>query len=109
MDLRVGLGTVDKRNILPLLKIKFQLLYRPSHPDLSAVLITLIIVGIVNLTVCKLLSWPVTVDGGLRHVLSLLVRKPGSWVRMTHKAWMFGMCLICVCVVLCLGRGLATS
>jgi hypothetical protein len=28
-----------------------------------------------------------------------------------NKTWMFGtrMCFFCVCVVLCLGRGLATS
>jgi hypothetical protein len=34
-----------------------------------------------------------------------------SWVRMPLRAWMFGlyMRLFCVCVVLCLGRGLATS
>jgi hypothetical protein len=48
---------------------------------------------------------------GLRHELSSLARRPGLWVRIPHKAWMFGvcMCLFCVCVVLCLGRGLATS
>jgi hypothetical protein len=48
---------------------------------------------------------------GLRHVLSSLCRKAESWVRILHKAWMFGRCiyLFCVCVVLCLGRGLATS
>jgi hypothetical protein len=35
----------------------------------------------------------------------------GSWVRIPLKAWMFGMCmgLFCVCVVLCLGSGLATG
>jgi hypothetical protein len=51
--------------------------------------------------------WP----SGLRHVLSSLARKPGSWVRIPRKAWMFGMCmcLFCVWVVLCLGSGLATS
>jgi hypothetical protein len=47
----------------------------------------------------------------LRHELSSLARTLGSWVRMALKAWMFGvcMCLFCVCVVLCLGRGFATS
>jgi hypothetical protein len=37
--------------------------------------------------------------------------KLGSWVQIPHKTWMFGVCmhLFCVCVVLCLGRGLATS
>jgi hypothetical protein len=34
-----------------------------------------------------------------------------SWVRIPLRAWMFGvyMCLFCLCAVLCLGRGLATS
>jgi hypothetical protein len=43
--------------------------------------------------------------------LSSLARKPGSWVRIPHYALMFVMCmcLLCVCVVPCLGRGLATS
>jgi hypothetical protein len=33
------------------------------------------------------------------------------WVRIPQKPWIFSMCmcLFCVCVVLCLGRGLATS
>jgi hypothetical protein len=46
-----------------------------------------------------------------KDVLSSLGRKPGSWVRILHKAWMFSMCmcLFCVCVVLCLGIGLSTS
>jgi hypothetical protein len=50
-------------------------------------------------------------QSGLRHVRSSLARKPGSWVRISHKKWMFGMfmCLFCVCVVLCLGSDLATS
>jgi hypothetical protein len=48
---------------------------------------------------------------GLMHVLSSLAQKPRSWVPIPLKAWMFGMCmyLFCVCVVLCLGRGLTTS
>jgi hypothetical protein len=35
----------------------------------------------------------------------------GSWVRIPLKAWMFDVCmhLFCICVVLCLGSGLATS
>jgi hypothetical protein len=35
----------------------------------------------------------------------------GTMGRIPHKAWLFGMCmcLFCVCVALCLGRGLATS
>jgi hypothetical protein len=58
-----------------------------------------------------MLTSPVTVAGGLRHVLFSLARKPGSWVRIPHKAWMFGICMcsFCVRVVLCLARGLATS
>jgi hypothetical protein len=43
--------------------------------------------------------------------LSSLARALGSWVRIPLKAWMFGVCmrLFCVCVVLCLDRGLATN
>jgi hypothetical protein len=58
---------------------------------------------------------PCTAGHGSRAVegmlLSSLARTLGSWVLILHKAWMFGMCmcLFCVCVVLCLGRGLATS
>jgi hypothetical protein len=53
-------------------------------------------------------AMPVTVA---EHVLSSLAWKPGSWVRIPHKAWIFGVCmrLFCVCVVRCLGTGLATS
>jgi hypothetical protein len=48
---------------------------------------------------------------GLRHELSSLARTLGSWVRISSKAWMFGVCmrLLCVSVALCLGRGLATG
>jgi hypothetical protein len=53
---------------------------------------------------------PVTVAKRSRHVLSSLARKPGSWVRIPHKAWMFGVCMSLICIwVLCLGTGLATS
>jgi hypothetical protein len=42
LQLRAGLGPVDKRKFLPLLRIKFQLcssfLYRHSYPDLYAIL-----------------------------------------------------------------------
>jgi hypothetical protein len=40
----------------------------------------------------------------------LLARKPGSWIRIPLRAWMFSVC-VCMCVFLCLctGRGLATS
>jgi hypothetical protein len=46
---------------------------------------------------------------GLRHALSSLARKPGTWVRIPHKAWIFGRCLFCVYVFMCLARGLVTS
>jgi hypothetical protein len=51
--------------------------------------------------------WP----SGPRHVLSSFARKPGTRVRIPYKAWMFGVCmrLFCICVVLCLGSGLATG
>jgi hypothetical protein len=47
----------------------------------------------------------------IRHKLTSLARTLGSWFRIPLKAWMFGVCmgLFCVYVVLCLGRGLATS
>jgi hypothetical protein len=52
----------------------------------------------------------ITVTGGLRHEPSSPARKLGSWVRISLEAWMF-VCvrLFCVCVVLCVGRGLATG
>jgi hypothetical protein len=43
---------------------------------------------------------------GLRHELSSLARTLGSWVRIPLKAWMR---LFYVCVVICVGRGLAKS
>jgi hypothetical protein len=47
----------------------------------------------------------------LRHELSSLSRTLGSWVRIPLKAWMFCVCMriFCVCVVLCLDRGLETA
>jgi hypothetical protein len=47
---------------------------------------------------------------GLRRALSSLVRKPGPWVRIPLRAWMFSVC-VCMCVFLCLytARGLAMS
>jgi hypothetical protein len=51
-------------------------------------------------------QWP----RGLRHELSSLARTLRSWVRIPLKAWMYVLCaFICVCVVLCVGRGLATG
>jgi hypothetical protein len=52
-------------------------------------------------------KWP----RSLRHELCSLARTLGSWVRIPLRAWMFGVCmrLFYVCVILCLGRGLATG
>jgi hypothetical protein len=52
-------------------------------------------------------QWP----SSLRLELSSLARTQESWGRIPHKANIFSMCvcLFCVCVVLCLGRGLATG
>jgi hypothetical protein len=36
----------------------------------------------------------------LRHALSSLVRKPGPWVRIPLRAWMFGV-WVCMCVCVC--------
>jgi hypothetical protein len=46
---------------------------------------------------------------GLRHELSSLARTLGPWVRIPLKAWMFGVCMRLFCVVLSLGRDLATN
>jgi hypothetical protein len=47
----------------------------------------------------------------LRHELPSLALTLGSWVRIPLKAWMFCVCMcsFCVCVILCLGRSLATG
>jgi hypothetical protein len=45
---------------------------------------------------------------GLRHQLSSLARTLGSWVRISLKALM-SVCVYSVCVVLCVGSGLATG
>jgi hypothetical protein len=52
---------------------------------------------------------PATVSDLMR-ALSSLARKPGPWVRIPLRAWMFSVC-VCVCVFLCLctGKGLAMS
>jgi hypothetical protein len=47
-------------------------------------------------------------SSGLRHELSLLAWTLGSWVRISLQAWMFA-CLFCVCVVPCVGSGLAAG
>jgi hypothetical protein len=52
------------------------------------------------------LTTPVTVTERSRHALSSLARKPGSWVQIPPRAWMFS---VCVFLCLCTGRGLATS
>jgi hypothetical protein len=57
------------------------------------------------------ISGPSQWQRGLRHEPSSAARTLGSWVRIPLKAWMFGVCmrLFCVCVVLCVGSGLATA
>jgi hypothetical protein len=53
---------------------------------------------------------PVTVAERSRVYLSSLAWKPGLWVRIPLRAWIFSVC-VCVCVFLCLctNRDLATS
>jgi hypothetical protein len=57
------------------------------------------------------LPWFHNRNKNMRHELPSLARTLGSWVLIPLKAWMFGVCmrLFCVCVVLCLDRGLATG
>jgi hypothetical protein len=56
------------------------------------------------------LSWRSWCAAALKHVVSSLARKPGSWVRIPLRVWMFDVCVFfCVYVVLCIGWGLATS
>jgi hypothetical protein len=45
---------------------------------------------------------------GLRHEPSSLARTLGLWVRIPLEAWVY-VGLFCVCVVLCVGSGLATD
>jgi hypothetical protein len=54
---------------------------------------------------------PVTVVSRSKARTASLALTLGSCVRIPLTACMFGvcMCLFCVCVVLCLGRGLATG
>jgi hypothetical protein len=56
-------------------------------------------------------NWPVTVAERSKACIVLALSEAGTWVPIPHKARMFGMCmcLFRVCVVLCLGSGLATS
>jgi hypothetical protein len=49
-------------------------------------------------------EWP----HGLRHELSSPARTMGSWVRIPLRTWM-SVCVYSVCVVLCVGSGLATG
>jgi hypothetical protein len=46
---------------------------------------------------------------GLRHEPPSAARTMGSLVRIPLEAWMFCLRLFCVCVVLCVGNGLATG
>jgi hypothetical protein len=53
-------------------------------------------------------QWPPQWPRCLRHELSSLARTLGSGLRIPLKAWMSVLvCLFCVCVVLCVGNGLA--
>jgi hypothetical protein len=56
------------------------------------------------------LSWRSVCATALRHELSSFARTLGSWVRISLRVWMFGVCmrLFSVYVVLSLGRGLAS-
>jgi hypothetical protein len=56
-------------------------------------------------------SQPVTVAERSKVCTVFARSEDGIVGSIPYKAWMFGMCmcLFCVCVVLCLGRGLATS
>jgi hypothetical protein len=68
----------------------------------------LFILSVVNWSFVLLLQ-SIYTPRGLRHEPSSLARTLGSWVRIPLKA--MDVCyvrLCCVCVVLCLGRGLAT-
>jgi hypothetical protein len=49
-------------------------------------------------------QWP----RGLRNEPSSPSRTLGSWFRIPHEAWM-SVCVYSVCVVLCVGSGLATG
>jgi hypothetical protein len=49
-------------------------------------------------------QWP----RGLRHELSSLARTLGSWVQIPLEAWM-SICAFILCVVLCVGSGLANG
>jgi hypothetical protein len=42
---------------------------------------------------CRGNVFPVTEAERSKHILPSLARKPGSWVRIPHKAWIFGVCM----------------
>jgi hypothetical protein len=92
-----------------------QMTFYPQCNSLTApVLLCLIIPKHVkfkggNFIVMKFVM-PVTISELSEAGLCSLARKPGSWVRIPHKAWMSGMCmrLFCLCCSV-LGRGLPTS
>jgi hypothetical protein len=52
---------------------------------------------------------PVTVAEQSKACTVFVRSEAGIVGSIPQKAWTFVMCLFCVCVVLCLGRGLATS
>jgi hypothetical protein len=54
-----------------------------------------------NRLFCCCILWTLKIFiAGLRHELSSLARTVGSWIRISLKAWMFGVC-VCVCVCVC--------
>jgi hypothetical protein len=56
-------------------------------------------------TICRRSQWP----RDLRHEPSSPARTLGLWVRIPFKGMDVYVCLFCVCVVLCVGSGLATG
>jgi hypothetical protein len=57
-----------------------------------------------NLNMCSLSQWP----HGVKHELSSSARMLGSWGRIPLEEWI-SMCVCCVFVLSCVGRGLATG
>jgi hypothetical protein len=56
---------------------------------------------LVTFNICRS-QWP----RGLRHEMPFPAQTLGSWVRIPLEAWIF-VCFYSVCVVLCVGIGLA--
>jgi hypothetical protein len=83
-------------------QVRSQSLYRLSYPGFIPRFLVLLYLSS---------GMPVTVAERSKACTVFARLEAGIWVRVPHKAWMFGMCvcLFCVCVVPCRGRGLATS